>query len=498
MELQDILSQYSDENLDRLAQDKVDEVSSLRLPRAVLIQEIVAALSSLSYVARILAPSRPPTYAFLKILMDAPDHIIPINQCRTAVIERTNRLAKRAESRDSLPKNKDFDLYLMILYAAWEDDGYVDRSEALLLGALRKELGIWMREHLFLEHHPLVRPVWDTDTAFEDVRDHLLSTGLVLIHGEYYVLANSVREQIRRTWEIDLEDDSYARLLNQLSNAKLRQILESSGLRLSGTKEDRVEAIIRGLVPPTEILISLSLPELKDLAQNCRLRTSFPKAELLSSIIACFDSGQDITEEQDDAQLDIPEPDPEDKELDDQQFRTLFEGLTGDLLYDILASKQLYKSGSKIDRVHRLFECRWSERSLLSSLRHTDLSGLCRKHALPIYGLKRDIIDRLIAWAKLPRIETESTLVKSSDGLHTEVSESAGSVSLDPPEHPTVSPEPPPGLDEIVEAYPELNSGEQIVLALLREAKSLSDREISRVAHRYSLAGYSLRPIWQI
>ena len=50
MQLKEILDSYPDEELDSLAADKIDEVSSLRLPRQVIIQEIASALSSLSYV----------------------------------------------------------------------------------------------------------------------------------------------------------------------------------------------------------------------------------------------------------------------------------------------------------------------------------------------------------------------------------------------------------------------------------------------------------------
>ena len=61
MEITKILDGYSDEALDQLATDKIEEISNLRLPRSVLIQEIANALSSLSYVANALAPTRPPT-----------------------------------------------------------------------------------------------------------------------------------------------------------------------------------------------------------------------------------------------------------------------------------------------------------------------------------------------------------------------------------------------------------------------------------------------------
>ena len=69
MKIQEILEKYSDSALDKIAADKVDESVNLRLPRVVIIQEIAEALNSLTYVAKVLAPSRPPTYAFLKLLL---------------------------------------------------------------------------------------------------------------------------------------------------------------------------------------------------------------------------------------------------------------------------------------------------------------------------------------------------------------------------------------------------------------------------------------------
>ncbi len=65
MRIKEVLSSYSDEALDRLAADKVDQVANLKLPRAILIQEIAATLSSLSYVGKVLASTRPPTFAIL-------------------------------------------------------------------------------------------------------------------------------------------------------------------------------------------------------------------------------------------------------------------------------------------------------------------------------------------------------------------------------------------------------------------------------------------------
>jgi len=221
MRLHEILSQYSDEALDRLATDKIDEVANLRLPRSVLTEEIATALGSRSYVAQALAPTRPPTYAFLRLLLREPGHAHAIEGYRELVMAEAERLSDQARDESGLAGGKNYGLYLKLLQAAWENGGTVDRSEALLLAALRNELGIWTREHLILEHHPLVRPLWATPRAFDEARNHLLATGLVLTTDTQYVISQEVACALRRAWDIELEDRAYARLLDRLTGAQL-------------------------------------------------------------------------------------------------------------------------------------------------------------------------------------------------------------------------------------------------------------------------------------
>ncbi len=234
MELKEILESLSDEALDGLAADKVDVVSNIRLPRQVIIQEIASALSSLSYVAKVLAPARPPAFAFLRLLINAPEHCLSVEGFRRRVMDQTEQLAQRSSDGKGLSARKQYNLYLRMLHAAWEDDGRVDRSEALLLGALRRELGIWMREHLLLEHHPLVRPIWDTENAYTETRNYLIERGLVLVHEDNFILANEVCRQIRSVWEIELTDEDYSRLLYHLKGRQLRGayflLLASTGI----------------------------------------------------------------------------------------------------------------------------------------------------------------------------------------------------------------------------------------------------------------------------
>ena len=497
----DALSQYPDDDLDRLARDKIEEVANLRLPRQVLIQEIAAALASLSYVARVLAPTRPPTYVFLKLLMESPGRRVRPGDFRSAVEKLTDEFTRQAASGEGLSREKNYPLYLRMLCAAWEDDGRVDRSEALLLAALRKELGIWTREHLLLEHHPLVRPIWDSERAYTEARNHLLATGLVLVHDGEYVLPDEVALQLRRAWEIDLGDAAYSRLLSQLTGAQLRHALEQAALPLSGSKEERAERIVRSLVPPAEILDSLHINDVKSLCRASSLPVSAAKADLINSLIEHFDADRDLAQETATDQGPKPEPEPEPRQTSKEDFARLLDTLTLDLLYDMLASRGLRRSGSKQDRIDRLVASPFSEKTLLGTLRRPELAELCRKLSIPISGVKGELVDRLLAWAReagLTSVETaESTVAfKVTENIMQEEEGELGAhtpklARIDPGSAPQ-----PAGLEEIRRRFAELDTAEEVVLALLREARSLNEREVERAVRAGCITSRSRTGRW--
>lgn len=501
MELKEILQSYSEEAIDDLAQDKVDEVSSLRLPREVLLQEVVAALSSLSYVAKVLAPIRPPAFAFLKLLMDAPGHRSPVEGFRDKVLESADDLTRRARDGRGLSRRKQYELYLRMLHAAWEDEGYVDRSEALLLSALRRELGIWMREHLLLEYHPSVRPIWDGPSSYGQVRNALLSKGLVLIHEGDYVLADEVCRQIRSAWEIELEDDDYRRLLAKLTGQQLRQALEAADLPLSGSKEKRIERLVAGLVPPREVLDSLHITEVQDLCRSCGLSPRGHKGERIGALIDHFDAREDLREpDEDEPEAAAQYAEPEPRDLTDEQLLVLLGQLTGDLLYDILEKRDLRRSGPKADRIKRLTACSWSERTLLGDLRNRDLADLCRKLDVPVSGVKAERIDRLVEWAADPTRDLEEA---DEDSEH--VGPGAAREAEQRPSEPSYvaeganaeghpapgGPEEPENLQEIQQAYPDIQKDEAVMLAVLKDARSLTEMELVKAAHHHQL-GWTL------
>jgi hypothetical protein len=252
-----------------------------------------------------------------------------------ALTDESTQLAADART---LPKGKSYDLYLRLLSAAWESDGGVDRSEAWLLEALRRELGIWTREHLLLEHHPSVRPLWDGPKAFEHARNHLLATGLMLIMDHEFVLAEEVAAQVRVSWEMEMDDPEYVRLLTALPQRQIRQICEVQALPVSGSKDELIARVVAGLVPPQRALDCLHIDEVKDLCRTFSLPVSLPKAALIASITEHLDHGRDLAPTEPVAAT-APPPDiaPEPRVMNEDGVATLLRSLTSDQLYDILA-----------------------------------------------------------------------------------------------------------------------------------------------------------------
>lgn len=499
MKAAEILERYPDEALERLAADKLDEIVNLKFPRDVLIDEIVSALGSLSYVAATLSIARPPTYAFLKLLLDSDAREILVVGSKHAVEEATARFAEQAASGKALASGKNFELYLSVLASAWEHEGGIDRSEGLLLATLRQALGIWTREHLLLEHHPEVASTWTSTSAFEDARNHLLATGIVLSFDGKYVLADEVCEQIRRFWEIDLEDAPYLRLLQRLTGEQLRNALDELNLPLSGSKDERCSRFVEAMVPPPLVLDTLHIRDVKDLCRSLSLPVSGAKADLISNVIEHFDAGDDLREEEPKRPA-VIEPEP--RELEQDAWSTVLGLFSLDELHDILSGLDLAKYGAKPDRRKRILESPYGERTVLQKLRRADLQAHCSKLGLRVSGVKADLIDRLLEWgetgAQPNQAEADAVAALSDELLVEEPAIDAETVvAQEGSEVPTadaVAPaSPPAGLESVKSDFPNFAPDEQTVLALLREAKSLNESDLERAAKRHNLGWFLIK-----
>ena len=481
MKLIEILETYDPAVLDLISADKVDEAITLRLPQSIVIQEIISALSSQSYVFGKIQYGKPPTFAILNTILQSEQFTVPVDGFKERVLAVVTGLTLQAEE-SKVSKEKNAQLYTKVLRKSWENDAIIDKSEAHILELLKQELGIWDREHYVLMHHSSILGMWSLDTEFFQARNLLLSSGILLSLGESYVIAEEVAMQIKRAFGIEIMDDSYFRLLNRLTREDLSLLSASFQLNISGTKDAIIQRLLSHAIPPSELLAYLSVEALREACRASGAVVSGTKQAVIDNLISFFDSDKDLQ-----SASPIPaEIDPvvkEEREMEPDHYRRMLMFFSAQQLYDILIINGMPTSGSKEDKVSRILNSHLGERSIFNTLRKEDLVPLCRRYSVSPYGAKQEVISKLMEAKELPTVTVatqQPAIAATAPPL----------VDVIPPEAVPVAPEEetlPPLFEAINDQFPELHHGEKIILALLKQAKSLSEFEIERVVVRHKL-----------
>jgi hypothetical protein len=489
MTIASILEKYETSLLDQISSDKIDQTISLRLPRTVIIQEIISALGSLSYIAAKVTYGKPPLFAMLNLILNARDHTVEVQGFRGRVLDYIQELSARAEKLRDFRSEKNHQLYFKILKRAWEDDGVIDNSEGRILELVKYELGIWDREHFVLAHHPSILKLWDMEQEFYTARNFLLRTGIILTDNDNYVIADEVVTQIRRSFGVDLMDATYRRLLNSFTKEELAMVLGNYALFVSGSKEEMIERLLNALIPAQELLNVFSIEGLREFCRKQLIAVSGTKYVVIGNIIEHFDEDRDIAEEEPIAEEPLLPAAREEREMDAFLFSKVLLNLSNQQLYDCLYQCHLHTSGTKEEKVKRLVDSPWSERSIFNHLRKDDLSLLCRKFEQPVSGAKQELIDRLLDIKPDITIDpvvianaTSVTGIKAPATADVHTNATTTSVAADLPI--------PAGLGLISEQFKELDYEEQIIVAVLKESKSLTEEEIERVAAKYGLSWF--------
>lgn len=486
MKLIDILNTYDTISLDQLSADKIDEVLNLRLPPSVIMQEIISALSSQSYISKKILYSRPPTFAILNLVLQSPDHIVEIEGFKTRVLDYIRQLTAKATQRQGV-NGQNTRLYVKILQRSWENDGMVDKNEANILDLLKQELGIWEREHFILMHDESIISLWNIEQEYNMVRNQLLSAGILLTYENQYIIAEEVAVQIRKTFGIEIMDDSFKRLLGKLNREDLAQALAYYQLNTSGTKEVQVERLLNSLVPPAEILDRLNLETLRELCRREDIQISGSKNTVITHIIHHFDQDKDLHQELSEPEH-IPVPQAELREMNVEIYEKVLSSLTGQQLYDILYQIGFMTSGTKEDKVRRVLDSYLSERSAFNYLRKEDLTQLCRRFALPLSGSKQELVDRILDY--VPPIAVENMLSgyqEAEADIISTAQEAQDSQTTVPMQEPLGL---PTNFEEIDTRFAELGRDEKIVLAIMKEAKSLTEQDLERIVTKYQLGWF--------
>ena len=113
MKLLQILENYDEGFLDQISSDKVDEAVNLRLPKAAIIQEIISALGSQSYISGKILYGKPPVFAILNLVLQSPDFMVEVEGFRANVLADVQKLASIAAQHKTIPE-KHTHLYIKI------------------------------------------------------------------------------------------------------------------------------------------------------------------------------------------------------------------------------------------------------------------------------------------------------------------------------------------------------------------------------------------------
>lgn len=481
MNLSTILDNYETVLLDQISADKVDETINLRLPRTAIIQEVTAALSSLSYVSEKVTYAKPPTYAMLNLLLHAPDYKLPAEGFRESVVSMIKELTNITEQFKSLSGEKNYLLYCKILKRAWENDGSIDKNESGILELIRSELGIWLREHFVLAHHPEILSIWDIEQEYFVARNAMLATGIILTQDDHYMLAEEVALQVKRSLGMEIDDNSYKRLLNGLNKEDLSSILNNFRLPISGSKDDLISRLINAMIPPFDLLNVFHIEALREICRQNGITVSGIKSTVISNIVTHFDSGNDLDAgKKEEPEILIP-VESEPKEMPPDIYSKVLLNLSNQQLYDILYKSYLPTSGSKEEKVIRIVDSNWAERSILNQLRKEDIAQLCRKNNLLSSGSKQQLLDRIIDLNPTAAQVNEIRVIEPESDLKNEVTISEIPIIKQSFLNSSLF------FQVVQKDFPELNEDEQVVVALLQELKTLTEYELERVVGKYGL-----------
>ena len=180
-----------------------------------------------------------------------------------------------------------------------------------------------------------------------------------------------------------------------ISGKDLVEALRLNDLSTSGAKIERVERLVRRMVPAQLVLQSVSIADLQAIAEQVGCVKYGSKDQLIARLGNTLRTGTTAK-----AGRGSPTPVAETKALSQAQFAQLFESLSGrESDHPRRAADDLPRSGSKSFRVATLWGSTYSEVTLLCSIQNRQLEDALARLDLRTRGTKTDRVNRLVDYA---------------------------------------------------------------------------------------------------
>jgi hypothetical protein len=325
--------------------------------------------------------------------LDAPELSVPSGTFRDAVLAEVDRLCRAIDEGEILRREDQLRVYRRVLYQARSNDTLIDDSEAAILGVLRQELDISQAEHFLIEHHADLREFWRREASFLRELHALRSAGIIYVRNDQTLLPDDLARSVRQVFGLDMSQGDSRRLYAHLTNTELHEALTAIQAPTSGSKEERIERLLRHMSQPRFVLRlrGIGIGRLREICKDIGATVSGTKDELVDRIIQHVGTDKDLVTD--------PEPAPrieEPRRLPEDRFALLFSRLRGHELAALLGELELRRWGSKATQVRTLWEAHRAEATLLGWLSSSDLEAVLKRLALRSNGSKSDRIERLI------------------------------------------------------------------------------------------------------
>jgi len=239
--------------------------------------------------------------------------------------------------------------------------------------------------------------------------------------------------------------------------------------------------IISSMISPRSLLQQMKISDIQSTCKRAKCAIYGTKEEVIDRIIEYLSSDRDLLK--DVAEKPVIEVPTERKELNDNSFMALLTSLTNGELYHICSNLEGVRvSGTKRDKALNLLSSRYSEKTILTTLRNQDLSEICFRHNLLKSGSKGDLIDRILDNARVkPKSDEVGQISEAGDERPPEVTEKPSNHDLaDRLEE----------YNNVNTLYPRFTIDEKVILSFLLEMKSLNEDELDRIIASYKLSWF--------
>lgn len=197
----------------------------------------------------------------------------------------------------SIPRES-YRIYSAVLTAAWKKDESLNAHEKNVLNVLREELQLTRRHHRLIEarigRFPKNGNILHSHSKIEEALKNLQNRGIVLrfkTDKEYFVIPEEIARTVRYEIGGELKISAYKILLDNLRIDQLRFILKEFSLPSSGAKAVLIDRVIQYDRLPSMVLNLFTADDLTEILRGLEgVRISGSKEEKIENIIDFYEN----------------------------------------------------------------------------------------------------------------------------------------------------------------------------------------------------------------